>query len=446
MPIRSQLSFVRAFAPGMVAGLSADLAQRVARTVRPKPVPAGVAITGFDPLDREMAADPYPYYRELLTGPAVHFNRKRDIFILSRYEDVRAGARASDALSSTDGIVYSRIRVDSLLTVDPPRHTAMRKQAQPAFTRGALQSWQATVEKLCVDHTAALFAGRSVDVVKTLAEPLPTAVIAYILGIADDDLVAFKAWSNEAVRLSSTDLSLSGLRQALAGMRAAGHFHAYFTGKLQRGDLLDKDAVLGRLVANAHDGQLSNDELFFFAWLLLLAGNETTTNMLGTLFLTFSDNPDQLRLLHDRPELIPSAIEEQLRYYSPIQGLYRTARSDYVVDDVTIPAGSRVLLLWGAANRDPRQFEDPDEFRVERNPTGHVAFGSGIHLCLGAQLARMEGHTVLREIVNNVDRIDILGEPSWRTNPTLRGLEKLDVRVTRRDTAANSAELADAPV
>jgi cytochrome P450 len=209
--------------------------------------------------------------------------------------------------------------------------------------------------------------------------------------------------------------------------------------------LLDEHTVLGRLVANNHEGKLSNDELFFFAFLLLLAGNETTTNMLGTLFLTLSDNPDQLRLLQERPDLIPSAIEEQLRYYAPIQGLYRTARSDYVVGSATIPAGSRVLLLWGAANRDPRQFEDPDAFRVERNPIGHVAFGSGIHLCLGAQLARLEGHSVLREIVDHVDRIEIVGAPGWRTNPTLRGLAKLEVRATRRNAAAtDAADLANA--
>ena len=176
--------------------------------------------------------------------------------------------------------------------------------------------------------------------------------------------------------------------------------------------------------------------------LLLLAGNET----LGTLFLTLSDNPDQLRLLQERPELIASAIEEQLRFYSPIQGRYRTAHTDYVVDGVMIPAGSRVLLLWGAANRDPRQYENPEEFRVERNPTGHLAFGSGVHLCIGAHLARLEGHTVLREIVDNVGSIDVLGDPGWRTNPTLRGLETLTVRVTRRDMATQRADPAPASV
>lgn len=446
MPIRSQMSFMKMYAPDLAIGLADDATHAIRRKVRKNRVLPGVEVTEFDPLDQEMAADPYPHYRKLLSGGPVHYNRKRDIFILSRYDDVRAGARACDVLSSAYGIAYSRIRGDSLLTVDPPRHTTMRKQAQPAFTRGALQSWQATVEKLSVDHTTPLFTGTSVDVVKILAEPLPTAVIAHILGIADDDLAAFKDWSNETVRLANADMSLSGLRQGFAGVRAIGHFHAYFTEKLGQGELLDEHTVLGRLVANAHDGKLSNDELFFFAFVLLLAGNETTTNLLGTMFLTLSDNPDQLRILQERPDLIPGAVEEQLRYYSPIQGLYRTARSDYVVGNATIPAGSRVLLLWGAANRDPRQFENPDEFRVERNPTGHVAFGSGVHLCLGAHLARLEGQTVLREIVRHVDKIDILGKPGWRTNPTLRGLAKLDVRLTRRDSAADAAGLADAKV
>ncbi|MEW5810357.1 MAG: cytochrome P450 [Actinomycetota bacterium] len=444
MPVRSQMRFLQMYGPSLASGFVDDAAQVVARKVRRRPIPTGVQLTTFDPLDPTMAADPYPHYKELLAGSRVQYNRTRGIFILSRYEDVRAGARAADVLSSADGISYSRMRSDSLLTVDPPRHTAMRKQAQPAFTRGALESWKAMVEQLAVEHTADLFKSPTVDVVKTLAEPLPTAVIAHILGIAGDDLVAFKNWSNETVRLANANFSLSGARQGIAGMRAIGHFHAYFTGKLGRGELLDEHTVLGRLVANSHSGKLTPDELFFFAFLLLLAGNETTTNMLGTLFLTLSANPDQFQLLKDNPDLVPSAIEEQLRYYAPIQGLYRTARTDYPVGDAVIPAGARVLLLWGAANRDPRQFEDPDEFRVERNPTGHVSFGSGVHLCLGAQLARLEGHSVLREIVKNVDRIDILGAPGWRTNPTLRGLEKLKVHLTRREDVAGPVDLADA--
>jgi beta-dihydromenaquinone-9 omega-hydroxylase len=161
--------------------------------------------------------------------------------------------------------------------------------------------------------------------------------------------------------------------------------------------------------------------------LLLLAGNETTTNLLSTMFLTLSQNPDQFELIRRDPDgLMSSAIEEQLRFASPIQCFYRTAKVDYRVGDATIPAGARVALLWGAANHDPRQFDNPDAFVAERNPS-HLAFGSGIHLCLGASLARMEGRAVLRELVERVGRIDIIGTPEWTTNSSLRGLAHMQV-------------------
>lgn len=154
--------------------------------------------------------------------------------------------------------------------------------------------------------------------------------------------------------------------------------------------------------------------------------------MISTLFLTLTEFPDQLSLLARRPDLIPSAIEEQLRFVSPIQNICRTTRVDYPVGGAVIPAGSLVLLAWGAANRDPRQYDDPDVFRADRNPTGHLAFGSGIHLCPGTQLARMEGHAVLREIVTNIDRIDVVEPPAWTTNANLRGPTRLRVAVTPR--------------
>lgn len=200
----------------------------------------------------------------------------------------------------------------------------------------------------------------------------------------------------------------SGLSQLLPTLNGVRHLHSYFLSRIDSGALLGSDTLLGRLVANQQDGDITPDELFHFALLLLLAGNETTTNLLSTMFLTLSQNPDQFELIRSNPEaLLGSAIEEQLRYSSPIQGFYRTATSDYRVGDAIIPAGARVGLLWGAANRDPRQFEDPDSFIASRNPS-HVAFGSGIHLCLGAGLARMEGRAVLRELVHRIGRIDVV--------------------------------------
>ena len=431
MGLKSDVRFARKYGPTTAMTLGTNIARDTWAKAWRKAVPAGVEETEFDPFDHETAADPYPRYHELLATGPVHYNRKRDIYILSRYADVRAAARADRALSSADGITYGRLRLPLLLTSDAPTHTRMRKQALPGFTRGALEAWKPMIDRLSRELVGKLFDSAPADVVSTLAIPMPMGMIAHILGIADDDLATFRRWSNDAIKVADINTSMSGLKEVAPTIGAFRQLHAFFTQRLRQGELLGENTVLGRLSRHTHDGSLSHEELFFFAVLLLLAGNETTTNMLGTLFVTLAERPDQLRLLRNRPDLIGSAIEEQLRFASPIQSFYRTARVDYAVGSATIPAGSRVLLLWGAANRDPRQFDEPDEFRADRNPTGHVAFGSGVHLCLGAQLARMEGQAVLREIVENADVVEVVGTPRWTTNPNLRGLTRLDVRLTR---------------
>jgi cytochrome P450 len=432
MTMKSDVALAKKYGPLTVKTFAGNAVREARHRSRPRPVPKGIELTDFDPFDAATAADPYPRYRELLDSGPVHYNPKRSIFILTRYADVRAAARADHALSSADGITYGRMRLPVLLTTDAPEHTRMRKQAVPGFTRAAVESWRPMVDRLAHDLLSELLSRTSADVVSTLAAPMPMGMITHILGIEDEDQAAFRRWSNDTVRIADLNISKSGLRHMVPMLRGFRSMHAFFTEKLSSGQLLGEDTVLGRLARHTEDGKLSCDELFFIAVLLLLAGNETTTNMLSTLFLTLAEHPDQLDLLRRRPELIGSAIEEQLRFRSPIQSFYRTARVDYEVGAATIPAGARVLLAWGAANRDPRQFEEPDTFRAERNPAGHVAFGSGVHLCLGAQLARMEGQAVLREIVENVDRIDVVGAPTWTTNPNLRGLTTMEVRLTPR--------------
>ena len=190
------------------------------------------------------------------------------------------------------------------------------------------------------------------------------------------------------------------------------------------------DTILGRLLAENEAGSLPDRELFYFAMLLLLAGNETTTNLLGGMFDTLAAHPEQYDVLRANPDLVPMAVEELLRYLSPAQNVYRTAVKDYRVGDVTIPAGARVMLSIGAANRDPRAFDEPDAFRVNRNPSQHMTFGFGAHLCIGAQLTRMETQAVLRELVTHVGRISVVGAPQWSTNSLLRGPTRLAVRLT----------------
>ncbi len=392
----------------------------------------GVQETAFDPMDPETAANPYPGYRTLLAGARVHYNRKRNAFILCRYEDVRAAARNDALLSNRDGVVRARFEVPVLLNMDRPRHTELRRKALPGFTRGALEGWAPTVDRMAAELVTGLLDDPGSDVVEHLAVPLPMRMIAHILGIPPEDEAFFRHWSNESVRVANVEFSPKGLRQVPGTLNGVRHLHDYFMTQLGKGNLLGADTVLGKLVVDAGEGQISHDELFYFALLLLLAGNETTTNLLSTMFLTMSENPDQFELIRSDPRLLAGAVEEQLRYSSPIQNFYRTAAQDYPVGDAVIPAGARVALLWGAANRDPREFDDPDRYLATRPVTQHVAFGSGVHLCLGAGLARMEGQAVLRELVNRVQRVEIEGTPRWTTNSSLRGLEELRVRLVAR--------------
>ncbi|CCK62662.1 cytochrome P450 [Mycobacterium canetti] len=428
--LRRDVGLARMYGPM----LAKTLALTVARTARSRLVrrhdSKHVQTTDFDPFDPAIARDPYPHYRALLAGPRVHYNPTRDIYILSRYADVRAAARNHDVFSSAGGVTYSRLQLPFLPTSDPPAHTRMRRQLRPAFTRSALESWRPTIEELARELIAGLMANSGADVVATVAAPMPMRTITHILGVAGPDQAAFRDWSNQAVHITDVNASASGLFSLGRSFNGFRHLHAFFTDRLRRNGLLGEDTVLGKLAMHTEQGALSDEELFFFALLLLVAGYESTANLLSTLFLTLASRPDQLRLLAQRPELIPSAIEEQLRFASPIQNICRTTRVDYPIGRTVIPKGSLVLLAWGAANRDPRQFDDPDVFRADRNPTAHVAFGSGIHLCPGAQLARMEGQAVLREIVENVERIEVVEPPRWSTNANLRGLTQLRVSVT----------------
>lgn len=431
--LRGDARLVRVYGPELMKGLTLGAVGKARSRLVGKRHQEHVQLTDFDPLDPATAADPYPYYRELLAGERVHYNPKRNVYILSRYSDVREAARNHEVLSSARGVTFSWGRLPFLPTTDPPVHTRMRKQLAPGLTRGALESWRPMVDQIAQELVGGMLTQTPADVVSTVAAPMTMRTITNVLGIAGPDEADFCRFSNQAARIADVTLSPSGLMSLVQSFTGSRRLCALFTHRRDNG-LLGERTVLGQLAEHADSGRLSDDELFFFAVLLLVAGYETTANLLSTLFLTLADHPDQLKLLAQQPDLIPSAIEEQLRFVSPIQNICRTTRVDYRVGQAVIPAGSLVLLAWGAANRDPRRYDDPDVFRADRNPA-HLAFGSGIHLCPGAQLARMEGQAVLREVVTNIDRIEVVEPPVWTTNANLRGLSRLRVAVTPRATA-----------
>ena len=390
----------------------------------------GADITAYDPLDCATAAQPHEAYRRLQAGGRVQYNPKRRVWILSRLDDVRAAARDDANLSSADGPMLTRIRTPILVSLDGEKHARQRRQVLPAFTKSALDSWRPIIDRLAAETVHEVLANPGCDVVQRLAIPMPVRLIAQLLGVPDTDVDDFRRWSEASVQITGLDLTASGARKLAGAMRGSWAMHRYFRGQFAVGGLKGSNTILGRLLAENEAGSLPDHELFLFAMLLLMAGNETTTNLLGGMFDTLAAHPQQYDVLRANQDLVPMAVEELLRYLSPAQNVYRTALNDYRVGDVTIPAGARIMLSIGAANRDPRAFDEPDAFRVDRNPTQHMTFGFGAHLCIGAQLTRMEAQAVLRELVTHVSRISIVGATEWSTNSLLRGPTRLAVRLT----------------
>jgi cytochrome P450 len=389
----------------------------------------GARPTAFDPLDPGVLAEPHRWYRELHAGGGVHYNAERRVWVVSGHAEVRAAARAHGALSSAEGVTPTRSAVPMMLLMDRPEHARLRRIVAPHFTRDALQRWRPAIEEIAHGACDALPLGAPVDAVGSLAVPVPVDVIAELLGISRADRAAFRAWSEQIVKGFTIAKGSGWMRSSASVMAAVFRLHAYFLDAFDARARAPREDLLSHLASSSHDGSLSEQERFWFALLLLVAGNETTTSLLAGMLHAFAEHPGEYERVREDPSLIGPAVEEALRYTSPIQGFYRTALRDHEVGGATIPAGARVLLLFGAANRDPRKFPEPDRFRVDRDTSDHLAFGSGIHFCLGAHLARIEGAVVLRRLVERASAIELAGRPGWNGNPSVRGLARLPLRL-----------------
>lgn len=390
----------------------------------------GAVNTDYDPQDPVTAAQPFDAYRALHRSGRVHYNPRRATFIISRLDDVRAALRDTDQVTSTQGVTRLRMSAPLAVLTDGEEHTRLRRQVQPGFSKGAMNTWQDMIERLAEGLVAEVLANPGCDVVQRLAIPMPIRLIAQILGVPDDDVGNFRRWSERGVGVMDVTPTIAGLIGAARSMTAMAALQRYFVRQFAAGGLKGSNTVLGRLLAHNTDGSLTDRQLLLIAIHLLIAGNETTTNLLGGMFDTLAHHPDQYQMIRTQPDLIPLAVEEQLRITTPIQNLYRYTRADYRIGDVTIPDGSRVLLSFGAANRDPTAFEEPDQYRADRNPRNHVAFGYGAHMCLGAPLARMEAQAVLRQLVTRVSNIKPAGPTTWSTHSSLRGPIRLPIQLT----------------
>ncbi|MBO0879683.1 MAG: cytochrome P450 [Mycobacterium sp.] len=386
-------------------------------------------------LRREFVQDPHTLYRRLRTQGPVHqveLHHGLRVWLITRYDDARAllndprvskdnaGARRlfPPGTAGANGTSLSA----NMLHVDPPDHTRLRKLVAKPFTTRAIARLRPDIEQIVDDLTAALPTEGTVDLIESFALPLPTRVICTLLGVPPGDEDRFADWTRPFVTQSNA-----------RELRDAEHATREYLQQL----IADKRAhpredMLTELVSATDAGdRLTNSELLSMAFLLIIAGYETTVNLIGNGMLALLHHPPQMRLLRDNPDLLPSAVEEFLRYECPLHtATNRFTLEPVRVGDVEIPAGEFLLISLLAANRDPNMYPDPDTLDITRDNSTHLAFGHGIHRCLGAPLARLEAEIAFSKLLNRFPTITLAGDVSYRDSILMRGLNTLPTMLT----------------
>ena len=393
----------------------------------------------WNPLDPAYIADPYPVYRELRERDPYHRSPLTGMLVVSPYEDVDAILRDHQRFQNSErswqsGLTSTSVRrqlTPSLLSLDPPDHTRLRGLVNRAFTPRQIAKLEEHVRETAHALLDEAGEGDEFDLMANLATLLPMVVIAEMIGVPADDRERFKTWSDQLARVLEPNLTPE---EGDLVLDTADEFHGYFAPIIEERRRNPEDDLVSRLVLAEEDGQqLTTEETQVTLRLLLVAGNETTTNLIGNGLRALLQHPGQLQLLRERPELLPGAIEELLRYDSPVQLDGRYLAEDAEIGGEPVKAGTRVVLPIGGANRDPAAFRDPEALDVTRENTGNIAFGRGIHHCLGAPLARMEGRIAFEALLERFDDIRF-GEraPAQKPNIVLRGLQEFPIRVHRR--------------
>jgi len=394
-------------------------------------------MNSFNPMDPEFLADPYPTYRRLRTEDPVHHS-PLDFWVLTRYEDVVAVLRDPRFIKEPlAAFVAARFGVAvppgvgvSMLDRDPPDHTRLRSLVSKAFTPRVVEGLRPRIQAIVDSLITRAEAAGSMELIEEFAYPLPVNVICEMLGVPVEDHERFKGWSLDIARgLDSILLPPESDVPRRSG--AARHAMSdYFRGLVAARRASPRGDLLSALITAEEAGdRLSEDELLATCILLLVAGHETTVNLIGNGTLALLRHPGELRRLRETPGLIASAVEELLRYDGPVQRTARIPSTDVTIGGRTIGKGEMVMPFIGAADRDPAQFPDPDRLDLARTDNRHIAFGWGIHFCLGAPLARVEGQIAIDTLVRRFPKLELVtDEPEYRQSLTLRGLKTLPVR------------------
>jgi cytochrome P450 len=384
----------------------------------------------------DMRRDPYPLYEQVRrAGPVMHIPGV-DLWMILDYEGVKRALHDPETWSSN----VSRSRgaaFDWLLFMDPPRHTSLRAIILRAFTPRSIAGLEPRIRELSRTLLDGLIDRGSMDLVGDFATPLPMMVISEMIGLPAEDWPLLAGWGQDIMNLADTIVGDAGAARAASDAfgKADGEMRDYLAGLLARRQAAPQDDLLTRLVQAEVDGaRLDEEELLRFIQLLLVAGTETTTNLIDNAVLCLLAHPAELARLRADPELLPSALEEVLRYRSPAQATFRATRRDVEIAGRTIPAGKFVLAMLGSANRDPQQFREADRFDITRQPNPHLAFGHGIHFCVGAPLTRLEARIALGDLLARTTDLALAEETPWQPRRAfhVHGPTRLPIRFTPR--------------
>jgi len=404
-------------------------------STKPETVPTGVQLTALDPTFQE---DPYPVLAKLRELDPMHHDTTLSRYVLTRHDDVDEllwdRSLSVDPRKAAPGSFESMFgfgdpdRQPSMLFSDPPYHTRLRGLVSKAFTAKAVEQMRPRIQEIVDELLAAIETDRETDLIEAFAGPLPTIVIAEMLGVDPADRADFKRWSDLGV-MNFNPLLTPEERERVdeAGAAMDGYLRRVIDERRERPRA---DLITSLIAAEEGGDQFTDNEIVSMCSLLLAAGNLTTTDLIGNGVLTLLRNPEELTKLQDDPSLIKNAVEEMLRFESPVLMSGRTPLEDRTIAGTEVTAGQSVTPILAAANRDPAAYPDPERFDITREKPDHHSFGGGVHYCLGAPLARAEAQIAVGTLVQRFPAMRLADSTLvWRRVPGFRGLAKLSVLI-----------------
>ncbi len=388
----------------------------------------------MDLLSPSFIADPYPSYDRLRAAQPILFDPDWQLWFFSAYEDIanllrdrRLGRDLDDAPKPDPQTPFGWLHANSLMEKEPPDHTRLRGLVNKAFTPARVEALRPSIERIAHCLLDAVVERGEMDLLAEFAEPLPVLVIADLLGVPEEARPRLRPWSNQIVAMYELSHTAEDARRA---NRAVSEFADFLRGLAAERKLQPQDDLISALVAAEMEGhRLSEDELIATAILLLNAGHEATVNAIANGMLALFRHPEQYQMLRHSPQLIQSAVEEMLRYDTPLQLFRRWVREEVEYQGFRLKRGEQVALLYGAGNRDPARFPDPHRFDITRRDNAHLTFGLGIHYCVGAPLARLEMQVAVQALLERLPNLRLADRPlEYRPTYVIRGLKALPVQ------------------